>query len=150
VTTRSTKAFLSSRGLLRRSSRLERRPSFLDSLAPWGAPVLRCPAAIRGSSSSVRKWSSSQRQTAFAGAVGDRSHPTVVLVAAAVEDHGVDPGGLGTLGDELADLAGLGGLVVAGGAQVGLERRGGRHGLADRVVDDLHHHVARGAGHDEA
>ena len=41
------------------------------------------------------------------------------------------------LGDELADLAGLGGLVALEGAQVGLHAAGRRERLADEVVDDL-------------
>src|SRR5690606_14423461 len=62
----------------------------------------------------------------------------------------LDAGGLGALGDQLADLAGLGGLVALEGAQVGLERRRGGHGAALAVVDELHEHVARRPGHDQA
>ena len=53
-----------------------------------------------------------------------------VLVATAVEDDGLDAGGLGALGDELADLAGLGGLVTVERTQVGLEGRGRGDGVA--------------------
>ena len=47
----------------------------------------------------------SERQPALAGAVGQGRDAAVVLVAGAVEDDAVDAGGLGALGDELADLA---------------------------------------------
>ena len=40
----------------------------------------------------------------MAGGVGDRGDPTVVGVAPVVEDDGGDAGGLGTLGDEGADV----------------------------------------------
>src|SRR5690349_377778 len=81
----------------------------------WG-PGIRC--------SSSRQWWSgwrwSQGQPAFPSAVRDGGDATVVLVAAAVEDDGVDAGGLRALGDELADLLGLGGLVTVEGPDVGL------------------------------
>lgn len=57
----------------------------------------------------------SQGQTAFASAISDGGDATVVLVAATVEDDGLDAGSLGALGDELADLLGLGGLVTIEG-----------------------------------
>src|SRR5690606_21355912 len=81
---------------------------------------------------------------------GDRSDPTVVLVAATVEHDRVDALGVRTLGDELAVLAGLGALVADERTQVRLERRGRRERLADRVVHDLGRDVARGARHHEA
>src|SRR6478735_1002834 len=99
----------------------------------------------------MRGWSwSSQGESALAGPVGDSCHPAVVLVAAAVEHDGGDAGSLGALGDELADLAGLGRLVTVRGTQVGLEGRRRRERLADAVVDDLGRDVPGGPGHDEA
>ena len=58
-------------------------------------------------------------QSGFAGGVGDCRDPPVVEVAASIEDDLGDAGGLGPLGDELADLGG--GVLVARGraAQVG-------------------------------
>ena len=54
----------------------------------------------------------SQVQPPFAGAVGDRRDTARVAVATAVEHDVLDAGGLRALGDELADLARLGGLVT--------------------------------------
>jgi hypothetical protein len=48
----------------------------------------------------------SELQSAFAGGVGERGDPTVVEEAAAIEHDGGHAGGLGPLGDELADLRG--------------------------------------------
>ena len=45
-------------------------------------------------------------QARFAGAVGDGTDHSVILEAAAVKDHGLDPLALGALGDELADTGG--------------------------------------------
>src|SRR5690606_15837740 len=67
---------------------------------------------------------------------------TGVAVATAVEDDLGDAGGLRTLGDELADLAGLGGLVTLERTQFGLQRGGGGDGVALAVVDELHEDVA--------
>src|ERR1700710_3190463 len=92
----------------------------------------------------------SERQAALAGAVRKGRDATVVLVAGAVEDHALDTSGLRALGDELADLACLGGLVTLDRADVVLHGRGRRERLADQVVDDLHADVLRGARHHEA
>ena len=54
------------------------------------------------------------------------------------------------LGEQLADLLGLRGLVTVEGTQVCLERRGGGQRVALAVVDDLHEDVAGRAVHDEA
>ena len=43
-----------------------------------------------------------RRQAALAGALGERLDAAVVLVAAAVEDGGLDAGGLGALGEQRA------------------------------------------------
>ena len=85
--------------------------------------VARLHAGSRGSRSRSRggdliRWPS-ELQSGFAGGVGEGGDPAVVEVAAAVEDDLGDAGGLGPLGDELADLGG--GVVVARG-----RRRGGR------------------------
>src|SRR3954452_14478745 len=99
--------------------------------------------------SCLHRWTPSERQPAFAGAVSECCDAAVVLVAGAVEDHAVDTGGPGPLGDELADALGLGGLVTVQRAQLGSlgERRHER--LADEVVDDLHRDVLRGAENHE-
>src|SRR5690349_4023453 len=96
--------------------------------------------------SQSRSWllSRSEREAALTGAIGERSDAPVVLVAGAVEDHALDTGGLGALGDELTDLAGLDRLVAVEGAHVGLHRAGGSQGAADEVVDDLDADVLRG------
>src|SRR4051794_16887028 len=153
VTTRSTYWFLSSRlSRLSRPPRLSRRsPRSVRSPPPAGPVPRRCCPGIRCSSSQqLRSRSCSQGQTAFAGALGDRRDPTVVLVATTVEHDRLDTGVLGTGGDELADPLGLGRLVPVEGAQVGLHRRRRGHGLADRVVDDLDEEVTARARHDEA
>src|SRR6476661_7870818 len=153
VTTRSTYWFLSSRlSRLSRPPRLSRRsPRSVRSPPPAGPVPRRCCPGIRCSSSQqLRSRSCSQGQTAFAGALGDRRDPAVVLVATTVEHDGLDAGVLGTGGHELADLLGLGRLVAVEGAQVSFHRRSRRHGLADRVVHDLDEEVTAGARHDEA
>ena len=69
-------------------------------------------------------------QAALAGGVGQRLDPAVIEIAAAVENDLLDPGGLGALGDQLADL--LRRLLVGAGLQLALqllvERRGGGQG----------------------
>ena len=85
-------------------------------------------------------------QAALAGALGQRSDAAVVDVAAAVEDHGGDAGGLGALGHHLAHL--LGRLAVGAGALEGLVQGGsGDQGLAVDIVDDLGIDVGRAAEH---
>src|SRR5258708_36886267 len=69
--------------------------------------------------------SSLERQPAFAGGVGQGLDPAMKHVAAAVEHHGLDAGGLAALGDQLADR--LGGVDV--GAALGL---GAQHLVAGR------------------
>ena len=89
-------------------------------------------------------------QSGFAGSRGDRRDPPVVEVAASIEDDLGDAGGLGPLGDELADLGG--GVLVARGraAQVGLGGGRGREGAPVAVVDHLGGDVLVGAEHGEA
>src|SRR5699024_9451175 len=92
----------------------------------------------------------SQCESSFTGTVGHCGHATLVGVAAAVEDHGLDAGGLRALSDELADAVRLGGLVVARRAEVLLHRRCGCDRAALHIVDDLDEHVARRARDHEA
>src|SRR5699024_11219514 len=76
----------------------------------------------------------------------DGCHAAGVLVAAAVDPDGVDPGGLRTLADQGPDGARLVRLAAVRAAQVRLHGRGRREGPAQAVVDDLHEDVARRAG----
>src|SRR5690348_2938408 len=89
-------------------------------------------------------------QASLTSGIRQRRDTTVVLVAGTVEHDGVDALLLGTRGNELADLAGLLGLVATSRPQVGLHGRRVRQRLADEVVDDLHRDVLGGAGHDQA
>src|SRR5699024_3012973 len=99
----------------------------LSSRRPEAAgPLFRCCAAIFRSSSRPVSGRRSQRQAGLASAVGDGGHATVVLVAAAVEHDGVDPGGLRTLADQGPDGAGLVRLAAVRAAQVRLHGRGRR------------------------
>src|SRR6478735_1741303 len=154
VTTRSTKAFFSG-ALSRRPSRSRRWPPRSPPPAEPAAvlvPPRRWGPGIRRSSS-LKSWSRcwpSQSQPALAGTVGDSRDPAVVAVATAVEDDRVDAGALGTLGDELTDLAGLGGLVTVERTQVRFHGGGRGNGAAGGVVDDLDEHVAAGPRHDQA
>jgi hypothetical protein len=63
-------------------------------------------------------WRSSEVQTSFARAVSQRGDATVVLVAGAVEHDRIDAGRLSPVGQQSADLLGLGGLVAGVGTQV--------------------------------
>src|SRR5947208_1956887 len=78
-------------------------------------------------------------QAALAGGVGQGLDAAVVAAPAAVEGDGLDAGGLGSLGDRLADP--LGRLDVRAGLQLAADlvdrarRRGQR--AAVEVVDDL-------------
>src|SRR6185436_20219776 len=138
-TTRSTKAFLSgalSRPRLSRSRppppRLSlRSPPLAPLAAPPAAPVPRRwgPGIRRSSSQKSRTARASQGQTALACTVCDSRDAAVVTVAATVEDDRVDTGALGTLSDQLADLAGLGGLVTLERTQVRFHGRGRGHRL---------------------
>ena len=64
----------------------------------------------------------------------------------AVEDHGVDAGGLGPLGDELTDALGGGDRGTAVGAQVGLIGGCSGQGEARIVVDPYEIEVDTGTG----
>src|SRR4029453_7344569 len=84
-----------------------------------------------------RASSALKAQSALAGAVRQRCNASVVLVTRAVENHALDAGRLGTLGDKAANLLGLLGLVPGRGSQIRLHGGGGDEGAALRVVDDL-------------
>src|SRR5918992_5291601 len=82
-------------------------------------------------------------QAALAGALGEGLHTAVVLVAAAVEHRGLDPGGLGALGEQLAGPLGL--LHRLERAQVGLDPVDRGERAAGVVVDELGEDAAVGA-----
>src|SRR5579859_3164414 len=67
----------------------------------------------------------------------------MVLVAATVEHDRADAGLLSPVGEQLADLAGLGGLVSLYGPDRRVEGRRLGQGAADPVVHDLREHVPR-------
>src|SRR5215208_971077 len=52
-------------------------------------------------------WRPSELQAFLAGALGDRGNSSVEAVATAVEDAGLDAGGLAALGEQLSDALGL-------------------------------------------
>src|SRR5688572_2748091 len=91
-------------------------------------------------------------QTALAGPVGERLHPPVIEISAAVEHHRLDAGRLGALGDQEPNL--LGGVLVGAGLELGLqilvERGGGRERRAFRIVDDLGVYVPARPEHGQA
>src|SRR3954470_3358996 len=119
----------------RRSSRPRRSPP-----AP---PPRRWVPLIRST------YLSSESEAALARTVSQCGDSTVVLVAGPVEDDLLDAGRLGPLGEQPPDLLGLGRLVTARGAEVGLHGGGGREGPAGGVVDDLGQDVPGRPGHDE-
>src|SRR3712207_3644159 len=84
-------------------------------------------------------------QAALAGAVCERLHAAVVLVAAAVEHGGLDARGLGPLGEKLARALGL--LHLGQGAKIGLGPVDRGQRAPGHVVDELHHDAAVGAEH---
>src|SRR4051812_37502951 len=79
-------------------------------------------------------------QAGFARGVGQRFHPAVIEIAAAIEHDVLDAFLDGALGDEGAD-AGGGVLVGALGFRLlgvfAFKRRGGGKGHAALIVDDL-------------
>src|SRR5690349_7981988 len=76
----------------------------------------------------------SELQPRLAGGIGQSGDPTVVGVAAAVEDHLGDPGVLGTGGGQLADLRRTGLLVAVDRPDVRLHGGRRRQGAAGEVV----------------
>jgi len=75
-------------------------------------------------------------EAALAGALGERANPPVVLVTAAVEDHGLDAGRLRPLGKRLAHGARGVDLAVAV-RDPRLAARGRGQGPTAGIVDDL-------------
>src|SRR5271168_1625189 len=166
VTTRSRKLLLSPsrsrppRPPPSRRPRLSResRPSDRDSRPSAGPDVW--PAVPAGCSAIMRSFRSglipqdrclpSEFQPTFTGSVGQCRDPPAVGVAATVEHHRVDAGGLGALGDQLTDPHAVGLLVAVHATHVRLDRRGSGHGGAGEVVDQLHVDVPRRAVHHQA
>src|SRR5688500_4457435 len=87
-------------------------------------------------------------QAALAGTLGEGLHAAVVLVTAPVEDRGLDAGGLGPLGEQLAGALGL--LHARERLEFGLGPVDGGERAARRVVDELGEHTAVGAEHPDA
>src|SRR3954447_8490510 len=84
-------------------------------------------------------------EATLASTLGEGLHAAVVAVAAAVEDRGLDPGGLRALREQLARALGL--LHAGHGLELvlGPVDRGQR--AARDVVDELGEHAAVGAEH---
>src|SRR3954451_2235357 len=87
-------------------------------------------------------------QAALAGALGQGLHAAVELVAATVEDDGLDARGLRALGQQRTGALGL--LHRLERAQVGLRPLHGGQRAAGVVVDDLGEDPAVGAEHRDA
>src|SRR4051794_32255459 len=104
-------------------------------------PAAGCSAIMQ----SFRFESSSEFESALPRGVGQRSDAAAVGVSAAIEHHGVESGGLGTLGDQLSDPDAVGLLVTLDGADVGLDGRCRRQRGAALVVHQLDVDVTRGA-----
>src|SRR5690606_41502182 len=85
---------------------------------------------------------SSELQTAFASGIGQRLDAAMEQVPTAIEHDGGDTGLASGFRDFLADLDG--GIDVGTGL-LGTERRGGGHGTALRIIDDLRIDVPAGA-----
>src|SRR5699024_303083 len=99
-------------------------------------------------SSHVRSPPLLKLQAALTGALGQSGDAAMVDIAAAVEDHGADAGGLGTLSNGQANL--LGGLTVGALAlEALLQGRSGDQSLAAHVIDDLGVDVGLAAEHVE-
>src|SRR5439155_218342 len=93
-----------------------------------------------------------KNEPASAGRVGERLHPPVVFVAAAIEHHPLDPAALGLLREERADHLRRG--DVAAGSVLGPERLAPAVDREDRptrvVVDELRVDVVEAPEHREA
>src|SRR3954447_1976771 len=120
VTSRSMYGVLSWAPPPRPPSRRSRR-SRLSPLPPPGPPGPPPSRRVRpGIRRSLRSsCCSSELQAALAGGVGQRGHPAVVVVTAAVEDHRGHAGLAGPRGDQLADPGGPGLLVAVHRPHVG-------------------------------
>src|SRR5262245_21503270 len=77
----------------------------------------------------------SELEAGFAGGIGERLHTPVVPEPGSIEDHAVDPRGLGALGDEFADLGRLLRLGRLRALELLLDGRRGGERPAGRVVD---------------
>src|SRR5829696_2758418 len=84
-------------------------------------------------------------QAALAGTLGEGLDAAVVLVSAAVEHRGLDAGGLGALGEQLARPLGL--LHTGQRLEVVLGPVDGGERRARHVVDDLGEDATVGAEH---
>src|SRR5271166_666064 len=153
VTTRSRYAVPFSGPAPRRSSRRSRRSP--PPLAPRrGVAAIRSSYSVVGREVSRRPlpcsslWGSSlsssscgdaslDGQPAFARAIGERGHPAVIRVAAAVKYRGADSGLHGPLRQQRSDLLGLGRLVAVRGADRFLQSRRRCERCSHRVVDQL-------------
>src|SRR5207248_4144454 len=95
------------------------------------------PAAETERSRDIRLIQSSdlEVQAALAGSVGERLDAPMESIATTVEHHGLDAGGLGTLGEEGAGAGGL--LHRLQRAQLRLRPRDRRNGPPRVVVDQL-------------
>src|SRR3954452_19372833 len=78
---------------------------------------------------------SSELEASLAGTFGDSCHAAVVAVSATVEDTGLDPGRLGSLGEKLTGALGL--LHRGELAELVLGPGGRGHRAAGVVVDQL-------------
>src|SRR4051794_873523 len=87
-------------------------------------------------------------QAALAGALGQGLHAAVILVAAAIEHGGIDPGFLGARGEQLARLARLLHRLERLQRRLGPLHRGQR--APGVVVDELGEDPAVGAEHRDA
>src|SRR3954469_16402668 len=87
-------------------------------------------------------------QPALAGPFGERLDAAVVAVSAAVEDRGLDAGGLRAVGQDGAGLVGL--LHPRQRAQLRLGPVDGRERAARVVVDELGEDPPVGAEHRDA
>src|SRR3954463_14143808 len=103
---------------------------------------MRCPLSLK----SARVAIPSEGQAALTGGVGQGRDAAVVLVPGTVEDDGLDARTLRALGHELTDALGLGRLVAAERAQVGLHAGGSHQGAPEEVVDHLDADVLRRTG----
>src|SRR5229473_2284827 len=125
----------------------DRAPADDRSPPPGRAP----PPPGRAPPPGVRamKALSLENEPALAGGVGQGLDPAMEEIAAAVEHDGGDAGGLGALGDELADgrRGGPVGALLQALAQALVDARRGRHGAAGGVVDHLRVDVLRRAEH---
>src|SRR5215471_16504037 len=94
----------------------------------------------------------SEIEAALSGGFGQRLHPAVVEISTAIEYDPLDPGLLGSLGDELADRARRGGIRARSQARFKplIEARCSRQGPPRRVIADLRIYMLRRAEYRKA